>query len=166
MSFEVISNPEFLAEGSAINDLLDPDRILIGSLDSPTGLDAASKLASVYASWIPPHKIIRMNAWSSELSKLVSNAMLAQRISSMNATSAICEATGASIGEVSRACGLDKRLGSEFLKAGLGFGGSCLRKDVLCLVYMSQALGLNEVADYWQKVDPILNPANKHADCV
>lgn len=123
MRFDVLSNPEFLAEGTAIRDLLYPDRIIIGSMPTPAGRQAAASLADVYAQWVPRGRIITMNLWSSELSKLAANAMLAQRISSVNALSAICEATGADVDEVSYACGLDSRIGPKMLKAGPGFGG-------------------------------------------
>lgn len=150
--FEILSNPEFLAEGTAIKDLLYPDRILIGSSQTPTGLAAAAALKKVYATWVKPSKIVTVNLWSSELAKLVANAMLAQRISSINTISAICDQTGADIDEVSKAIGLDQRLGSKFLKAGLGFGGSCFKKDILSLVYLARSLHLPEVGDYWMSV--------------
>ena len=150
--FDILSNPEFLAEGTAISDLLHPDRVLIGSLQTPRGLKAQQTLASVYAHWVPQAKIITMNLWSSELSKLAANAMLAQRISSINAFSAICEATGADVDEVSRACGLDTRIGPKFLKTSVGFGGSCFQKDILNLVYLCESLHLPEVAAYWHQV--------------
>jgi UDPglucose 6-dehydrogenase len=151
-SFEVLSNPEFLAAGTAISDLLYPDRVIIGSSSTPSGCRAAETLASVYASWVPRHRIVTMNTWSSELSKLVANAMLAQRISSINSISAICEATGADISEVAKSIGMDPRIGDNYLKAGIGFGGSCFRKDVLSLVYLAESLGLDEVAEYWTSV--------------
>lgn len=150
--FEVLSNPEFLAEGTAVQDLLKPDRILIGSLKTPSGLAAAAALKNVYAAWVDPSRIITVNLWSSELSKLVANAMLAQRVSSINSISAICEKTGADIGEIAHAVGMDKRLGPKFLKASLGFGGSCFKKDILNLVYMARTLHLPEVAEYWMQV--------------
>ncbi|OCL04605.1 nucleotide sugar dehydrogenase [Glonium stellatum] len=150
--FEILSNPEFLAEGTAIKDLLYPDRILIGSSQTPAGLAAAAALKEVYATWVNPSKIVTVNLWSSELAKLVANAMLAQRISSINTISAICDQTGADIDEVSKAIGLDQRLGSKFLKAGLGFGGSCFKKDILSLVYLARSLHLSEVGDYWMSV--------------
>ncbi|MCX8097058.1 MAG: nucleotide sugar dehydrogenase [Spirochaetes bacterium] len=150
--FEVISNPEFLAEGSAIRDLLYPDRVLIGSKETPEGIEARNKLVSIYANWVPMEKIITSNIWSSELSKLASNAFLAQRISSINALSELCEKVGADIEEVSRNVGLDSRIGSKFLKASVGFGGSCFKKDILNLVYICKTYGLDEVADYWLKV--------------
>lgn len=150
--FDILSNPEFLAEGTAISDLFNPDRVLIGSLDTPAGKAAAASLAEVYANWVKPDQIITTNLWSSELSKLVANALLAQRISSINAISAICEATGADVDEVAYACGLDTRIGPKFLKASVGFGGSCFQKDILNLVYLSESLHLPEVAAYWKQV--------------
>ena len=149
--FEILSNPEFLAEGTAINDLLNPPRIIIGSASTPSGRAAATTLASIY-SWVPPSRIITTNTWSSELSKLVANAMLAQRISSINSISAICEKTGADIAEISESVGSDPRIGSKFLQAGIGFGGSCFRKDISSLVYLAETLGLDEVAEYWSQV--------------
>ncbi|KAL8986551.1 MAG: hypothetical protein Q9205_000066 [Flavoplaca limonia] len=150
--FDVLSNPEFLAEGTAIRDLLNPDRIIIGSMPTPTGYQAAAMLAGIYKQWVPQERIITMNLWSSELSKLAANAMLAQRISSVNALSAICEATGADVDEVSYACGLDSRIGPQMLKAGPGFGGSCFQKDIFNIVYLSESLHLYEIADYWRAV--------------
>ncbi|KAK9466233.1 UDP-glucose/GDP-mannose dehydrogenase family, NAD binding domain-containing protein [Lipomyces arxii] len=150
--FDILSNPEFLAEGTAIKDLLAPDRVLIGSLDTPAGRSAAASLADVYANWVPRERVITMNLWSSELSKLAANALLAQRISSINALSAICEATGADVDEVSYAVGLDSRIGPKFLKASVGFGGSCFQKDILNLVYLSESLHLPDVAEYWRQV--------------
>ncbi|KAI8059953.1 UDP-glucose/GDP-mannose dehydrogenase family, NAD binding domain-containing protein [Gilbertella persicaria] len=150
--FDILSNPEFLAEGTAINDLLNPDRVLIGALQTPEGLAAQQALAEVYQNWVPKERVITTNLWSSELSKLAANAMLAQRISSINALSAICEATGADVDEVAYACGRDTRLGSRFLKASVGFGGSCFQKDILNLVYLSTQLNLPEVAEYWKQV--------------
>ncbi len=150
--FDILSNPEFLAEGTAIGDLFNPDRVLIGSLDTPAGKSAARSLVDVYANWVKPDQIITTNLWSSELSKLVANALLAQRISSINAISAICEATGADVDEVAYACGLDARIGPKFLKASVGFGGSCFQKDILNLVYLSESLHLPEVAAYWKQV--------------
>ncbi|KAF8859738.1 nucleotide sugar dehydrogenase [Acephala macrosclerotiorum] len=150
--FEILSNPEFLAEGTAIKDLLNPDRILIGSSRTKTGLAAAASLEEVYSAWVDRSRIVTVNLWSSELSKLVANAMLAQRISSINTVSAICEKTGADVDEIAKAIGRDARLGSKFLKAGLGFGGSCFKKDILSLVYLAQTLNLEEVADYWMQV--------------
>ena len=150
--FEILSNPEFLAEGSAINDLLYPDRVLIGSLKTKRGLQAATALADVYGKWVPHSRIITMNLWSSEMAKLSANALLAQRISSINALSAVCEATGADIEEVSYACGLDNRIGSHMLKSSVGFGGSCFKKDVLSLVYIAETHNLSEVAAFWKSV--------------
>jgi UDPglucose 6-dehydrogenase len=152
VSFEILSNPEFLAEGSAIRDLENPDRILIGSRETESGLKARETLVEIYANWVPRERIITSNIWSSELSKIVSNAFLAQRISSINAISALCEKTDADIAEVSRAVGMDSRIGSKFLNASLGFGGSCFKKDILNLVYLCRHYGLNEVADYWESV--------------
>lgn len=170
--FDILSNPEFLAEGTAIDDLFAPDRVLIGSAETEEGHKACEMLASVYANWVPREKIITTRIWSSELTKLVNivfyhvcsvfetnlyckqaaNAILAQRISSINSLSAICEATGADIDEVSAACGVDTRIGSKFLKASVGFGGSCFQKDILNLVYLSESLNLPEVAAYWRQV--------------
>ncbi|TFK53186.1 hypothetical protein OE88DRAFT_1657102 [Heliocybe sulcata] len=150
--FQILSNPEFLAEGTAIADLFSPDRVLIGSLQTQEGKDAAVSLAEVYAHWVPRERILTVGLWSSELSKLAANAMLAQRISSINALSAICEATGANIDEVAHAVGRDSRVGPKFLKASVGFGGSCFQKDILNLVYLSESLHLPEVAAYWRQV--------------
>ena len=150
--FEVLSNPEFLAEGTAITNLLNPDRILIGCSETSAGYAASHELADIYASWIPREKIITMNLWSSELSKLAANAMLAQRISSINALSSICEAVSANVQDVAYACGLDHRIGSKMLNASVGFGGSCFRKDVMNLVYISESLNLPEVAAYWESI--------------
>lgn len=150
--FEVLSNPEFLAEGTAVNNLLNPDRVLIGSRENEEGYEAARRLAEVYAAWVPTERIITMNLWSSELSKLASNALLAQRISSINALSALCEAVSANVDDVSFACGSDRRIGSRMMNASVGFGGSCFKKDVLNLVYIAESLGLPEVASYWQAV--------------
>lgn len=141
-----------MAEGTAIQDLFGPDRVLIGCLQTPEGLKAQRTLADVYARWVPRERVITMNLWSSELSKLAANALLAQRISSVNALSAICEATGADVDEVAYACGQDSRIGPKFLKASVGFGGSCFQKDILNLVYLSTQLHLQEVADYWNQV--------------
>lgn len=151
--FEILSNPEFLAAGTAVNDLLFPDRVLIGSSPTPAGRRAAAALASVYAAWVPRERIITTNVWSSELAKLVANSMLAQRISSINSIAAVCEKTGADVDEVAAAIGVDPRIGDKFLKAGIGFGGSCFKKDVLSLVYLAQSLGLDEVAEYWRQVN-------------
>ncbi|XP_077518552.1 UDP-glucose 6-dehydrogenase sgl isoform X3 [Amblyomma americanum] len=151
-NFEVLSNPEFLAEGSAVSDLLNPDRILIGGEQTPEGRAAIEELCSVYRHWVPEDRIITMNTWSSELSKLAANAFLAQRISSINAVSAICESTGADVSEVAHAIGSDSRIGPRFLQASVGFGGSCFQKDVLSLVYLCECLKLPEVANYWYQV--------------
>ncbi|MGC8963930.1 MAG: nucleotide sugar dehydrogenase [Brevinematia bacterium] len=150
--FEVISNPEFLAEGSAIKDLLNPDRVLIGSKETPSGIKAREEIVKIYENWVPREKIITSNIWSSELSKLAANAFLAQRISSINAISALCEKVGADIDEVAKNIGMDNRIGPKFLKASVGFGGSCFKKDILNLVYICKTYGLNEVADYWLRV--------------
>ena len=148
----VLSNPEFLAEGTAIADLLNPDRVLIGGERTPAGEAAVRNLLDVYARWVPRERIITTNLWSSELSKLVANAFLAQRISSINAISALCEATGADVDEVANAIGRDSRIGPKFLKASVGFGGSCFRKDILNLVYLCETFGLPEVGAYWDHV--------------
>jgi UDPglucose 6-dehydrogenase len=150
--FDVLSNPEFLAEGTAIRDLEQPDRILIGSRETQSGLKARETLAEIYAEWVPREKIITSNIWSSELSKLVSNAFLAQRISSINAISALCEKAEADVTEVAHAVGMDSRIGARFLNASIGFGGSCFEKDILNLVYLCRLYGLDEVADYWKSV--------------
>jgi UDPglucose 6-dehydrogenase len=152
LHFEVVSNPEFLAEGSAVNDLLEPDRVLIGSQQTESGIEAARVIAAIYTHWVPIEKIITTNLWSAELSKLVANAFLAQRISSINAISALCEKTDADVAEISFAVGSDTRIGSRFLNASIGFGGSCFKKDILNLVYICRSYGLHEVADYWEKV--------------
>jgi UDPglucose 6-dehydrogenase len=151
-TFQVLSNPEFLAEGTAIEDLNSPDRVLIGGEQTPEGLAAIEKVVSIYARWIPREKILTTNLWSSELSKLVANAFLAQRISSINSISALCEATGADVDEVARAIGKDSRIGPKFLKASVGYGGSCFQKDILNLTYLCQHFGLPEVAAYWESV--------------
>lgn len=150
--FEILSNPEFLAEGSAIQDLLKPDRVLIGSRETPEGIQARKEIVEIYAHWVPKERIIESNVWSSELSKLTANAFLAQRISSINSISALCEVTEADVDEVAYAIGTDSRIGSHFLKASVGFGGSCFKKDILNLVYISQSYGLHEVAEYWESV--------------
>lgn len=150
--FEVLSNPEFLAEGTAIADLEAPDRVLIGGDDTPSGQAAVETLVKVYNAWVPRERILTTNLWSSELTKLVSNALLAQRISSVNSISALCEATGADIDEVAFAAGKDTRIGPKFLKASVGFGGSCFQKDILNLVYLCEYYGLKEVAEYWESV--------------
>ncbi len=149
---QVLSNPEFLAEGTAVADLFAPDRVLIGGERTPEGQKAVETLASVYARWVPRERIITTNLWSAELSKLVANAFLAQRISSINSVSALCEATGADVDEVAHAIGRDSRIGPKFLKASVGFGGSCFQKDILNLVYLCQRFGLPEVAAYWESV--------------
>ncbi len=150
--FEVLSNPEFLAEGTAIADLDHPDRILIGGHPTPEGQKAVQALVEVYAAWVPRDRILTTNLWSSELSKLTANAFLAQRVSSINSISALCEATDADVGEVARAIGTDSRIGPKFLKASVGFGGSCFKKDILNLVYLCESYGLFEVAEYWRQV--------------
>jgi UDPglucose 6-dehydrogenase len=150
--FEVLSNPEFLAEGTAVRDLEEPDRILIGSRETDRGLQARETLVDIYANWVSREKIITANIWSSELSKLVANAFLAQRISSINAISALCEKAEADVTEVARAVGMDSRIGSKFLNASIGFGGSCFKKDILNLVYLCRHYNLDEVADYWESV--------------
>ena len=150
--FDVLSNPEFLAEGSAVRDLLSPDRILIGSRQTPEGIRARDELVEIYANWVPRERILTIDIWSSELSKLVANAFLAQRVSSINAISALCEKTGADVNEVAHAVGLDSRIGPRFLNASVGFGGSCFKKDILNLVYICRSLGLEDVAAYWQQV--------------
>ena len=160
-TFSVLSNPEFLAEGTAIHDLLHADRVLIGSEDTPEGKQAEQALAAVYARWIPPERIITTRIWSSELSKLTANAFLAQRISSINALSALCERTGADVDEIARAIGADSRIGPKFMKASVGFGGSCFQKDILNLVYLCRHFNLPEVADYWEQVVR-LNDYQKH----
>lgn len=152
LDFQVLSNPEFLAEGTAIPDLMNPDRVLIGGQQSEAGLAAAAKLVSVYANWVPAEQILTTNLWSSELSKLVANAFLAQRVSSINSISALCEATGADVSEISRAVGMDARIGSRFLQSSVGFGGSCFQKDILNLVYLCETYGLHECANYWNQV--------------
>jgi len=159
--FEVLSNPEFLAEGTAVADLLSPDRVLIGGERTPAGEAAMKTLADLYARWVPRDRIILTNLWSSELSKLVANAFLAQRISSINAISALCEATGADVDEVAGAIGRDSRIGPKFLKASVGFGGSCFQKDILNLVYLCEHFGLDEVGAYWESVVK-MNDWQKH----
>ena len=156
--FDVLSNPEFLAEGTALRDLEEPDRILIGSRETDRGLQARATLVDIYANWVPREKIVTSNIWSSELSKLVANAFLAQRISSINAISALCEKAEADVTEVARAVGMDSRIGPKFLNASVGFGGSCFKKDILNLVYLCRHYGLEEVADYWESVVTI----NRH----
>jgi UDPglucose 6-dehydrogenase len=150
--FDVLSNPEFLAEGTAIQDMENPSRVLVGGRTSPSGRAAVQAIVDIYASWVPRERIITTNLWSSELSKLVANAFLAQRVSSINAISALCEKTGANVQDVARAIGMDARIGPKFLQAGVGFGGSCFKKDILNLVYLSYHYGLPEVAEYWEQV--------------
>ena len=152
IQFEILSNPEFLAEGTAVKDLQKPDRVLIGGESTRSGKDAVNALVNIYASWVPKEQIITTNLWSSELSKLTANAFLAQRVSSINALTELCEKTGANINEVANAIGTDSRIGPKFLKASVGFGGSCFQKDILNLVYICKSLGLNESADYWEQV--------------
>ncbi|XP_071538729.1 UDP-glucose 6-dehydrogenase isoform X2 [Panulirus ornatus] len=152
VSFQVLSNPEFLAEGTAIENLLEPDRVLIGGEESAEGNEAVAQLTWIYSHWVPTEKIITTSTWSSELSKLASNAFLAQRVSSINAISALCEATGADVSQVAGAVGRDSRIGSKFLQASVGFGGSCFQKDLLNLVYIAECVNLPEVAMYWQQV--------------
>ncbi len=152
VQFQILSNPEFLAEGTAVQDLLNPDRVLIGGNSSPEGQAAINALVEVYSNWVPSKNILTTNLWSSELSKLTANAFLAQRVSSINAMSELCEKTEADVNEVAKAIGMDSRIGSKFLKASVGFGGSCFQKDILNLVYIAKSYGLNEVADYWEQV--------------
>jgi UDPglucose 6-dehydrogenase len=152
VQYQILSNPEFLAEGTAIADLFNPDRVLIGGDTSSEGQKAIQALVDIYSNWVPSEKIITTNLWSSELSKLTANAFLAQRVSSINALSELCEKTGADVNEVAQAIGLDSRIGPKFLKASVGFGGSCFQKDILNLVYIAKSYGLDEVADYWEQV--------------
>ena len=152
VNFQILSNPEFLAEGTAVEDLLAPDRVLIGGDTTPEGQKAIDLLVEVYANWVSEERILTTNVWSSELSKLTANAFLAQRVSSINALSELCEKTGADVNEVARAIGMDSRIGPKFLKSSVGFGGSCFQKDILNLVYIAKSYGLNEVADYWEQV--------------
>lgn len=152
VQFQILSNPEFLAEGTAVTDLLFPDRVLIGGENSTEGKKAIDSLVEIYQNWVPREQILTTNVWSSELSKLTANAFLAQRVSSINAMSEICELTGADIKEVSKAIGMDARIGSKFLQASVGFGGSCFQKDILNLVYIAKSYGLSEVAAYWEQV--------------
>jgi UDPglucose 6-dehydrogenase len=152
VNFQILSNPEFLAEGTAMRDLAMPDRVLIGGNQTKEGKEAIAALVDVYGSWVAKENILTTNLWSSELSKLTANAFLAQRISSINSLSALCEATGANVSEVAKAIGMDSRIGPKFLQASVGFGGSCFQKDILNLVYISKSLGLTEVADYWHQV--------------
>jgi UDPglucose 6-dehydrogenase len=150
--FEVLSNPEFLAEGTAISDLEQPDRVLIGGHETERGHAARQALVDIYARWVPRERILTTNVWSSELSKLVANAFLAQRVSSINSISELCEATGADVEDLARAIGTDSRIGPKFLRAGIGFGGSCFKKDILNLVYIAETHGLHKVAAYWEQV--------------
>ena len=153
VNYQILSNPEFLAEGTAVDDLMDPDRVLIGGdIDSEKGKEAVQALVDVYNHWVPKERILTTNVWSSELSKLTANAFLAQRVSSINAMSELCEKTGADVNEVAKAVGMDSRIGPKFLKSSVGFGGSCFQKDILNLVYIAKSFGLNEVADYWEQV--------------
>jgi UDPglucose 6-dehydrogenase len=152
VKYQILSNPEFLAEGTAVDDLFSPDRVLIGGDSTPEGEKAIHELVSIYANWVPRDRILTTNVWSSELSKLVANAFLAQRVSSINAISQLCERTGANVNEVSKAIGMDSRIGPKFLKSSVGFGGSCFQKDILNLVYIAKSYGLHEVADYWEQV--------------
>ena len=161
VKFQVLSNPEFLAEGTAVVDLEKPSRVLLGGMQTPEGLAAVKTVADVYAQWVPRENILTTNLWSSELSKLVANAMLAQRVSSVNSISALCEATGANIAEISRACGTDPRIGPKFLQSSVGFGGSCFQKDILNLVYLCESYGLHECAEYWNWVCK-MNDYQKH----
>jgi UDPglucose 6-dehydrogenase len=163
-NFQILSNPEFLAEGTAMSDLEAPDRVLIGGEQSEAGKAAIQQLVDVYATWVPRENILTTNIWSSELSKLTANAFLAQRISSINAISALCEATEANVDEVAHAIGRDSRIGSKFLKASVGFGGSCFQKDILNLVYLCEYFGLPEVAAYWNGVIE-MNDYQKHRFC-
>ncbi len=158
VKFEVLSNPEFLAEGTAMEDIKNPDRVLIGSMQTDSGIKARDVLCEIYSNWVDKEKILTSNIWSSELSKLVANAFLAQRISSVNSISALCEKTDANIDEITNAIGTDTRIGNKFLKASVGFGGSCFKKDILNLVYICRTYGLTEEADYWENVTKI----NRH----
>ncbi|WP_428223303.1 nucleotide sugar dehydrogenase [Flavobacterium sp.] len=157
VNFQILSNPEFLAEGTAVEDLHAPDRVLIGGENEA----AIQALVAIYATWVPRERILTTNVWSSELSKLTANAFLAQRVSSINAISELCEKTGADVNEVAKAIGMDSRIGAKFLKSSVGFGGSCFQKDILNLVYIAKSYGLNEVADYWEQV-VIMNDHQKH----
>lgn len=152
VNYQILSNPEFLAEGTAVTDLHNPDRVLIGGDTTVEGQMAIQALVDIYANWVPKERILTTNVWSSELSKLTANAFLAQRVSSINAMSELCEKTGADVNEVARAIGMDSRIGPKFLKSSVGFGGSCFQKDILNLVYIAKSYGLNEVADYWEQV--------------
>ena len=153
VKYQILSNPEFLAEGTAVDDLKNPDRVLIGGdIETEEGKEAMDALVNIYASWVPREKILTTNVWSSELSKLTANAFLAQRVSSINAISELCEKTGADVNEVAKAVGMDTRVGPKFLNASVGFGGSCFQKDILNLVYIARSFNLKEVADYWEQV--------------
>jgi len=153
VKYQILSNPEFLAEGTAVDDLMNPDRVLIGGdMDTSEGIEAVEALVDIYAHWIDRERILTTNVWSSELSKLTANAFLAQRVSSINAMSELCEKTGADVNEVAKAVGMDSRIGSKFLQSSVGFGGSCFQKDILNLVYIAKSYGLDEVADYWEQV--------------
>jgi UDPglucose 6-dehydrogenase len=153
VNYQILSNPEFLAEGTAVEDLMSPDRVLIGGdIDSDNGKEAVQALVDIYAHWVPKEQILTTNVWSSELSKLTANAFLAQRVSSINAMSELCEMTGADVSEVAKAVGMDSRIGPKFLKSSVGFGGSCFQKDILNLVYIAKSFGLEEVANYWEQV--------------
>ncbi|WP_298524146.1 nucleotide sugar dehydrogenase [uncultured Christiangramia sp.] len=153
VKYQILSNPEFLAEGTAVDDLMDPDRVLIGGdIDTAEGAEAVEALVDVYAHWIDRDRILTTNVWSSELSKLTANAFLAQRVSSINSLSELCEKTGADVNEVAKAVGMDSRIGPKFLQSSVGFGGSCFQKDILNLVYIAKSYGLHEVADYWEQV--------------
>lgn len=153
VKYQILSNPEFLAEGTAVDDLRNPDRVLIGGdIETKEGKEAMDALVNIYSSWVPRERILTTNVWSSELSKLTANAFLAQRVSSINAISELCEKTGADVNEVAKAVGMDSRIGPKFLNASVGFGGSCFQKDILNLVYIARSFNLNEVADYWEQV--------------
>jgi UDPglucose 6-dehydrogenase len=152
LHFDVVSNPEFLAEGTAISDMEEPDRVLVGARETPSGQKAQQAIVDIYTQWVPRERIITTNLWSSELSKLAANAFLAQRVSSINAISALCEKTEADVAEVAHAIGLDSRIGPRFLRASVGFGGSCFKKDILNLVYLCEYYGLDEVAAYWDQI--------------
>merc|ERR1740115_67942 len=153
----VLSNPEFLAEGTAIKDLTAPDRVLIGGASDENGQTAVGMLASLYEQWVPKDQVCRTNVWSAELAKLIANAMLAQRVSSINTVAQLCEETGADVGEVARIVGLDSRIGPKFLNPSIGFGGSCFQKDILNLIYICECKGLMEVAEYWSQVIKIID---------
>lgn len=161
VKFEILSSPEFLAEGTAIQDLHNPDRFLIGGAPTDSGEAAVQALVDVYLNWVPRENIVTTRVWSSELSKLTANAFLAQRVSSINAISALCEKTGADVDEIARAIGKDSRIGAKFLKSSVGFGGSCFQKDILNLVYLCRHFNLPEVADYWEQVIK-MNDYQKH----